>query len=267
MPSNKPLIYIAAVRRSGSTLLASLLSQLPKTLVFPEPHFASGGYRIDRRFIDALSAHGLDLLKIKRAWHKGDKTGAFAYFKETTWPLLQSAGMQVGIKEIVNRGWAKYVDLGVPIKFILLGRDPRDIYISLEARLKAEPAKLARAWPGGFHTQALAAYLEQQAAIQSEIASTQETMQVRYEDLCTEAALIEDVRHFAESEIETPETALFFEQPHRPKGHSRQPEHRPAGQVSSDRVARWRRQDQSRQQMLAQLLELCPKYQKLWRYE
>ena len=266
MHSNKPLIYIAAVRRSGSTLLASLLSQLPKTLIFPEPHFASGGYRIDRRFIDGLSSHGVELLKIKRAWHKGEKTGAFAYFKQTTWPLLQSAGMQVGIKEIVNRGWDKYIALGVPMKFILLGRDPRDIYISLEARLKAEPAKLARAWPDGFNPQALAAYLEQQAEIQTEIASTQQTMQVRYEDLCTEATLIDEIRRFAECEIETPETALFFEQPHRPKGHSRQAEHRPAGKVSSDRVARWRGQDRLRQAMLAQLLELCPTYQKLWRY-
>jgi len=38
----KPFIYIAALPRSGSTVLSEFLTQLPQAFIFHEPRFASG---------------------------------------------------------------------------------------------------------------------------------------------------------------------------------------------------------------------------------
>ena len=42
----KPLIYIASLRRTGSTVLSEALTSLPHSFIFREPYLSGGEFRV-----------------------------------------------------------------------------------------------------------------------------------------------------------------------------------------------------------------------------
>lgn len=120
-----PIIYIAGLMRTGTTLLQELLSKDPYSYIFHEPWFGSNRF---------LNQEYIPLKILNKLSDRNDWT-----FPEILRRLDRT--MQVGVKEIRHMGWDKYIDLfGVNMRFILTGRDPRDIYISCYDRLNRDNA-------------------------------------------------------------------------------------------------------------------------------
>jgi len=86
--------------------------------------------------------------------------------------------MQIGVKEVGNRGWKNYLKHFSNIKIIITGRDPRDLYISVyywenKGRPKPKPLSTRRL-----------AFLRNNIERQADIFKTGQAIKVKYEDLC-----------------------------------------------------------------------------------
>ena len=57
----RPLIFIAALRRTGSTVLAEVLTQLPYSFVFVEPELCRNRFRVRRPDAARLATLDVDL--------------------------------------------------------------------------------------------------------------------------------------------------------------------------------------------------------------
>ena len=112
-----PFIYICSLMRTGSTFLQEALTDPPHSLILSEPRFNGSVFRFNKEMKQQIRAAGLVVPK---------NNNERAALEE----LNNSVG-QVCVKEIRNRGWKGYLNsFKDNIRVILIGRDPRDIYIS-----------------------------------------------------------------------------------------------------------------------------------------
>jgi len=257
---SKPLIYIAALRRTGSTLLCELLSSIPYAFIFNEPNFADNLFVPRTREREALACHGVDLVAFSRRWSGVKRPLLFRAFRKELLPQLQQVVAQVGVKEIFHKHWRRYLRAFPDMRIVLTARDPRDIYISLYHRHRRGEA----IWEGPFGPREVAASLNAEFLRQQEMAATIATLKVRYEDLCLDPTIVEQVKLFTESEV--PDFgevgAVTRDDPRRSR------EYKVHGdRITDQRVARWRREEDP---ALRRQAEECharmPEYGEYWGY-
>ena len=246
-------MYIAAVRRSGSNLLSEALSAPPHCFVFREPGLARGQFRLQPNVIELFREHGVDLRKLRGRMQKGDPERALDFFEHELLPALAGVVRQVGIKEIKHDGWQRLLARVPSVRVLLLGRDPRDIYLSLRAKQRDRGVAFGEVDPDR-----VGAEIRRTFAAQREIEAAQPSLRVRYEDFCTDPAVFEEVARFTESELTEPGMVGALNRHNRRLRGER---------IAGDSVERWRREadaDLLREAQAA--LERVPEYAAYWNY-
>ena len=199
LASEDMLVVIAAIRRTGSTLLSEALTELPATaFVFREPGLFTGRLRLKQRDVDLLAANGLDLgAAAERQRRAGGRQVAERFRKLVAEPA-GAVLRQVGIKEIrYGPGWAEVLDELGPVRVVALARDPRDIYLSLASVPPSFPLRL----DGPFGPESVARDIEREARRQHELIEHTGALRVRYEDLCSDPGVLDRIRAFVGSPV------------------------------------------------------------------
>lgn len=204
-----PFVYIAALRRSGSTMLAEALTSFPTAFIFREPLLSRYQMSVADDDIDRLTGLGVDLGGffarhqppaspiVRSALRVVRRPSLVRAFSQELVPELSRHVRQIGVKEIFNAGWEAYVECFENIRIVLTGRDPRDIYISLHER-KA----LGRGvWQGELTPKAVAKSLLGEFNEQLRMQDHARSHWAKYEDLCTNPTAIDEVKAFVQSPI------------------------------------------------------------------
>lgn len=185
----RPFIVIASLMRCGSTLMQEMLSS-DETYIFHEPAFHQNKIAYPKIYQEELQEEfGIDF----------QETISGLATTESIIGVLNNSIPQLGVKEILLEKWETY--LKIPdTKFVLMGRDPRDIYLSIFNRIHhasghqrfnpigkipLSPKDLAQILAPNFKEQQKIFKLGPERAIK-----------VRYEDLCTDAEVFRQVARF-----------------------------------------------------------------------
>ena len=110
-----PFVYIGSLMRTGSTVMQECLTKVPFSFIFCEPKFGQKIFKIDPKFLTDLPFN-VRLYLPNGPVRYGSEKGKIA---------------QVGVKEIKNNGWRDYLKYFSDVRFVLTGRNPRDIYLSV----------------------------------------------------------------------------------------------------------------------------------------
>ncbi len=189
-----PFIIIYSIFRSGSTLLQELLSNMPHSYIFHEPRFTLNIFNNRDSNLEGLKAHS-ELYYSLKELKEPFLTNAIDIFKQFSY-------IQFGVKEVKNLDWKAYSEYIGNIKFLLLGRDPRDIYISYYYYLLRNGFSLSHANPKLLFERLYKAF-QKQVEIFDKI---DDCVKIRYEDLCNDEKKIEEIKEFVESPIPENET-------------------------------------------------------------
>ena len=192
-----PFIYIAAMPRSGSTLLAGMLSKPPISHIFSEIGLNRG------------LTHGFDQLaefssKFPKFLfpHAGNPCKMLEVFARKIVPPLASKFLQVGVKECFHDNWQLYKEFLGEIRIIVLARDPRDVMLSiLEYGDQVEWHRQMWADRGDEY---IAIRHNQIWAQQQEMLEQANAMPLRYEDLCQKPETFAELCRFCESPLDEP---------------------------------------------------------------
>ena len=253
-------MLIAAVRRTGSTLLAELLTELPRAFVFREPKLFRGRVALKPDDLERLRTQAAVRLHAAPAdQRREDPVQAALRFREQVIDPVARVVEQVGIKEIrYGKRWQDVLDVladGRPLRVVALGRDPRDMYLSLAYRARERRVPLT----GDFGPAAVAADIEREFRVQRELIQATGALAVRYEDLCSDPRVVPEIRRFVDSPLEGPGAI----------GTLKAEEHALHGGVVTDRrVERWRSEPDAG--LLAQAEEvgrLLGGYRRFWGYD
>lgn len=265
-----PFIYIASLRRTGSTVLAEALTQLPYAFILREPGLGRNKFNFKPADIEVLEPLGIDLRGFARKWGWRPKAAKLVgrhnglvvrAFKKDLIPRFERAIRQVGVKEIRHFGWRHYLRAFPDMRVVLTARDPRDVYISLHNRLKSAEGER---WRGEFNPATVAADLDAQFRMQLEMAQAAPSIKIRYEDLCTDPVSIEPVKAFVQSPVPAMGNVGGF----LGSNPRRQDEFALHGnRITDQRVNRWQREANA--DLLAQAQEAFDRmdeYCKYWGY-
>ncbi len=192
---SKPFIYISSLRRTGSTVLSESLSKMPYSFIFREPRIGLNRLSIKPFDIELFNEYGVDLESLVEI--SSTKNSKMNYFANTIAPKLLKVVQQVGVKEIRNKGWESYAKAFPNNKFVITGRDPREIYISLYYRLVNGKSSCK----GEFSPSTLANHFQEEIKYQSEIQETQDYIKVKYENFCSSQREIDKVKKFLSNDI------------------------------------------------------------------
>lgn len=254
---SKPLIYIAALRRTGSTVLSEALTLPPHSYVFREPRLPLGRFRPKRNDIDFFGSHNVDLAAFRDELSSVRRERGLALFKEKVLPRLAGVVDQVGVKEISHAGWHAVVEAFPDMRVVLLGRDPRDIFVSMHAKY-FDPGRELR-WEGPFTPETVAEDLQGEFGHQRDMAESANCLKVRYEDFCSDASVYEEIKRFVGSDV--PKVGMVG-------GLSREDYNRLThdGRISNRMVDRWRTAGEEVAQLAQRTRELLPDYCEFWGY-
>jgi hypothetical protein len=178
--------------RSGSTLIQELLTCPPYSFIFHEPKLFDNKFLTNRKHLGIFLKQGIDI-------HSMMKPPTLKKFKSKVFPLLQEHVQQIGVKEIVNNSWKHYINTFPDTKVILLGRDPRDLYVSVyywknKGRNKNKQILTART------TNMLRNQMKNQALIYKKTSA----IKIKYEDVCmNNEESIAKIKDFIHSPIPT----------------------------------------------------------------
>lgn len=191
MKTSHPFIYICSVLRTGSTLVQELLTHAPESLIFHEPRFAVKAFQ-NQEVSGEMLVKEYGFTKPEMSY---SSISRFLY--EITRKIPQ-----VGVKEIRNANWLMYLNLFDDIRFVLTGRNPRDIYISCFKQLQRsdhwKPAYPPLSPLGLFRE--VIPEIEAQNGI---LGMGLDIFKVRYEDLVGETdAVASDLLRFCGSPLE-----------------------------------------------------------------
>lgn len=252
----KPFIYIASLRRTGSKVLSEALSLLPYSYVFREPRLGSGKFKIRPVDIATFKEHDIELNLFEEQISRMNRNKTLKYFKGVFMPALLRVSAQIGIKEIHHKNWKNVYRLFPDMKVILTARDPRDIYLSLYYKSKDRNIEINVG--GDFSSHNVAENLEEDFRYQIEMLNTMECFKVRYEDLCTDPSIMTRVKRFVESDI--PGIGMI--------GKLSKWDHQVHGyQITDKRIYRWKNENDRR--LLSQAQEVFDNltdYCKFWGY-
>ena len=268
-----PFIYIAALMRTGSTLLSEALTAIPYSFVFHEPHFGKNFFRSHDYQDQMFAEHGIDLVRWRRqrlriafVLRRLRRFGFPQNFMVQQLKLLAQNEMfdgqeaQLGVKEVRNLGWENYARVFPDMRVILTGRDPRDVFLSIYELQKRGP------WHNKFAVtpDAVSAELDTEFRIQRKLSETFDCLKVRYEDLCTDPAVLESVKHFVDSPIPSSGSigAFVGGQTSRLQEAAKHN----AG-ISKTSVSRWRQEpDSQKLHDAVSTLRKMPAYAEFWGY-
>lgn len=268
-----PFVYIAALPRTGSTVISEALTALPNAFIFREPHIGKNTFRLKQTDIEMFRAHGINLRSfvarrllvafvLRRLRFLGvSQDFMMREFKQKMLPQMGRLAQQVGVKEIDNRGWKNYYTHFPNMKVILTGRDPRDMYLSLFHKWKSGKFSHHREiTPEGVVTR-----LKRQFQYQKVIAQTTDCFRVRYRDLCTNQNVMAQVKNFVGSPLQMLGQVGQFNA----KESLRHDEFAIHGeQITAKRVARWRHEtDPDLRKEANRVFELMDEYVEFWRFQ
>jgi len=192
MNRERPFVYIASLRRTGSTALSEALTLLPYCFIFREPNLGRDRFSMKAGDAEIFMKYGIDLLGFKEKWSGRQRKFLLDAFKKELIPQIGSHIAQIGVKEIRHEGWRKYLKQFPEMKVLLTARDPRDIYISLHYRVKSGKGK----WTGEYSAERVVEDLKREFGYQKEMFGKADCLKVRYEDLCKNPSVIDNVRRF-----------------------------------------------------------------------
>ena len=255
----RPLVLIAALQRTGSTLVSELLTELPRTFVFREPRVFSG--RVDLKADDLERLRAVPGAQLGMTAGRGpaaDPVEAARWFGADVYRPLSRQLEQIGLKEIrYGTRWREVLELLgelAPLRVVALGRDPRDIYLSLAERARVRRVRL----PGPFGPASVALDIEREFAAQRELIAATGALTVRYEDLCGDPRVRTEIRRFVDSPVTGAGAVGVFK-------HSNREVH--GHRVTSRRVQRWRDEpDAGLRAGAAETLERLDGYCRFWGY-
>ena len=271
MGKQLPFIYICSLPRTGSTMLSEALMQLPYAYILHEPHFGKNAFAVHRPDADALLPLGIDLERFARfrrpvafglrrlRWMGYPQDYMMRELKERLLPQFRSRGIQFGVKEIKHMGWQNYVRHFPEMKVIVLGRDPRDFYLSYYRLWQ----KGVIGWRGPFNPETAAIFLKREFAFQVEIQKATDAMRLSYERLCTVPEALEEAKVFVESQVSDGEIgSIVAAQPARRDEHLKH-----GGRITTLSVQKWtREQDERLLEQALQFFDLVPEYAEYWGY-
>ncbi len=257
--STQPFIFIAAMPRSGSTLLCGILTRKPEIIILSEPAFQRGEYRE----LDQYSViPGFCPQKVKS--FEGNPAKMLMGFKDKLLPQISKFYERAGVKECFLDNWKEYLKIFSKIKFIVLVRDPRDIllstldfgdHVSWHRQMWADQA-----------TDSIAERYYRTWQFQKEIMASQDYLAVRYEDLClSEASLnrVTDYCGLSPSAFKEAVSAVTGSYPYRLweiEKHN--------GRLGSESVFRYRREKNvARLKRAHEFAEKFRDYSRHWGYE
>ena len=266
-------IYIAALPRTGSTLLSELLTDLPHSFIFHEPHLGKNYFAlqpIDQNYLEKYEIDVADFLKFRlpaafiyrrlRSWgYRQDYM--MKAFKNQLLPQLQATIQQIGVKEIKHTGWQNYVQHFPNMKVIMLGRDPHDLYLSMYRKWQ----RGSMVWQGDFTPKTVAAQLEHEFQMQLSLKKETDTLCVRYEDLCNDTSIVKQIKTFVNSPIPELGKIGAFISSH-PKRAIEHDVHK--GSITNKRIGGW--QYEKDVKLLADIQEfssLMTQYREFWGYD
>lgn len=269
-----PFIYISALMRTGSTMLSEALTQLPHSIIFLEPYWGLNSFSLHAPGLKQLRARGVDLerfVKLRRPMafllRRLRPLGVMQDFmirevKRTLVPQLLAIGVQqIGVKEIRHVGWQHYVRHFAGMKMIMLGRDPRDIYLSTYRKLQLG----GMTWHEPVTPETVARHLNAHFSLQLEMSQQVDCLTIRYEELCTDPFQLPRILSFCQSPLESAGTVGSFLSSH----PIRKGEYQRHGDTISDRsVFRWQREENKK--LLDEAFEcaaLMPEYIAFWDYD
>lgn len=257
----KPFIYIASLRRTGSTVLSEALTLPPYSFIFLEPNLGEDRFSFKKKDAEMFRKCGIDLEAFKKNWSENKEGYVIEAFKEALIPQLASYIKQVGVKEIHHKGWRRYIQHFPRMKILLTGRDPRDIYISLYYRVKCGKAN----FPDTLCPDTVADDLNVEFKRQLEMYKEADCLKIKYEDLCTDGKYFDKITTFVESEIPKIGAVGSFNALN-PK---RQDEYELHGdRITNKRVSRWHLESDKDLVGKAQLaFDLMPEYCEFWGYK
>lgn len=270
--NKRPFIYIAALPRTGSTLLSELFTDLPYSFIFHEPHLGKNYFAAQKLDKSLLAKYNIDIngfLKLRLPlafclrrlrWAGYRQDYMMRAFKHKLLPQLQANIQQIGVKEIKHMGWENYAQHFPDMRVVATGRDPRDLYLSLYQKFR----RGSMAWRGSFEPKTVAMRLRRDFQRQLSLKKSVDTIFVRYKDLCSDEATIQKVKAFVQSPIpEVGEVGSFIaNHPQRAMEHKIH-----QGQVTDKRIGRWQAETDDR--LLSEIdtfYHLMPEYCEFWGY-
>jgi hypothetical protein len=259
----KPFIYIAALRRSGSNLLSEALTLPPVSYILREPGFSRGKFAVKPNDAAHFAQSGIDLngfherlmknVVVQKGSRRKGNTAADMFIDELL-PQLRQASGQVGIKEISHRNWIRYLERLPDVRIILLGRDPRDIYLSLVQKSRERTVR----WRGPMSPESVAADLFRHFESQRQMHQQCECLRVRYEDLCDGPTELERIKRFIDSDIADVGIIGGLNR-HNAKVHGET--------ITTASVRRWSREaDPALRSQAKRVFELMEEYNRFWSY-
>jgi hypothetical protein len=263
----QPFIYIAGLRRTGSTVLGEALTILPHSFIFNEPRLGEctfwlhPGTDVLRQYVDLdgfCRKHRIQAGVRRRL--RLDMGYMLRAFKADLLQQISPHIPQVGVKEVRHSGWCYYRELFPDMRVILTARDPRDIYLSMHRRRQDGKAT----WSGPFTPERVASILNTEFEHQLEMSTKHPCFKARYEDLCTNPEIYQDIKKFCGSTIPEIGRVGYFNaiDPRRVAEYELH-----EGQITDKRIHRWKtEQDPSLQEEAGQMIGLMAGYCEFWGY-
>lgn len=249
-------------------MLSEALTSVPYCFIFREPKLARNRFTVKSSDRQIFLEYGIDLRAFAERSSRQSLLGdllapdhALDAFKKELVPQLLSCVAQIGVKEIHHRRWHAYLSHFPNMRIILTGRDPRDIYISTHYRVKQGKDRFWR----GFSPEVLARDLNKDFKYQLEMFRRASCLKVKYEDLCTDASVLEKIKFFVESGLPGVGSIGEFNanNPYRKEEHELH-----GNRITAPRV---RRRDQEPDKGLVtcaqRVFDLMPEYVEFWEYE
>jgi hypothetical protein len=250
-------------------VLAELLTDPPRSFVFREPGVARGRYELHPDDADTLRPLGTD----PRAFH--DRWRGFvrrriarhaparfvrAFCDELVTPLSARVE-QIGVKEIAHDGWERCARAFPGMRVVVLGRDPRDIYLSMLDRRRKNVGHLT----GELTPERAASLLLPEFTRQRAMIDALPSLAITYERLCTDPTAFDDIRAHVDSPLEHPGDAGRFNEAN-PQRRDEAAIH--AGALTTKRTARWRTvEDPDLRAQCRELFDRMRDYAEFWGYE
>ncbi len=252
-------VAIYGLIRSGTTMVADLLTARDQSLIISEPDlFVKWHDRTANRIDDLLRAFGLSVPERPDQQVHGSYT---AYFEEVIVPELGNLDLW-GIKQVNFLGWRKTLDRYRPNKLVLCVRDIRDVVLSaLDLIIWEKPV-----FPGRRYLRDEAWILARLCHDVFELMALQERPHflARYEDLVSDAGVQDSLREFVGlDELGSERLNLELE-----SGRNRLESGKHGTGISNKSVGRYHNEPPGPAKALAQYVwRMLPEYSRAFGYE
>jgi hypothetical protein len=248
----KPFVYVSGLMRTGTTLMQEQLTSLPYSFIFHEPRLGEGKFDIKDRFLEGLP-------DIKAAMGRERNASSF---KRNALPLLYADIEQIGVKEIHPQGWESYAEEFPDMRVVILGRDPRDHFISIYNWIhkRGVRRKLFRRQP--FTVDNVYQGMRSDFREQRKMAKFCNCIMVKYEDFVSSEDEINRIKDFVDSPIprDTKYDSSFLSSYER-----RSNEYKfHGGEVTNRSVGRWKTEE--RVKGFEEYYERMGEYRDFWGY-